>query len=177
MGVSALTDSVEPAAATLPAPATLPARRPVVVLEVRGCAQPYPAGADIGTGARSRASVARKALHAVVGLGSWLVFAALWVWQLEVNVPAEWPWAVGALVVRAGGYWAGVTAWVAWNRNIYRRRHRRTEPIAVDVSFERDSLGRVVAADPLLILHPAEIVVKVSEDDQVKHYRAVASHA
>jgi len=134
---------------------------------------PVRSGFDVGTGARSRATPARKAFHILLGVLSWVGFAALWVWQLEVSVPADWGVAVAGLVVVLAIYGIYVTGWVAWNRNIYRRRHRRTEALEIEVGFERDSLGRSINADPRLVLHPGEVVVTVSDDEQVKHYVAV----
>jgi len=130
-------------------------------------------GIEVGTGGRSRATPSRKALHVLVGVLSWVGFGALWIWQLDVSVPSDWGFAVAGLVVLLATYGIYVVAWVAWNRNIYRRRHRRTEAVEIEVGFERDALGRSINADPRLVLHPGEVIVTVSDDEQVKQYVAV----
>jgi hypothetical protein len=126
----------------------------------------------VATGARSRASSWRRVLHLLVGAGSWLGFAALWAWQLDVNVPPNWPVALAALAAVLAGYAVLVPAWVRWNRAIYRRRHRRTTSVQVPVDFRQDMMGRTVSVAPELDLDPATIVVTVSEDDSTKLYRA-----
>jgi hypothetical protein len=126
----------------------------------------------VATGASSRASARRRFLHLAAGAGSWLGFAGLWVWQLDVSVPPGWPWAIAALAVVLGAYAVMVPAWVRWNRAIYRRRHRRTSPVQIPVDFSHDMMGRTVAVAPELALYPPMIVVTVSEDDSTKLYRA-----
>jgi multisubunit Na+/H+ antiporter MnhE subunit len=107
-----------------------------------------------------------------VGAGSWLGFAGLWVWQLNVSVPPQWPIALAALAGILVAYSVAVPAWVRWNRSIYRRRHRRTSSVEVPMDFSHDRLGRTVALAPELDLDPSTIVVTVSEDDATKLYRA-----
>jgi multisubunit Na+/H+ antiporter MnhE subunit len=163
----------------MPAPASL---RPPVGGELRADGSPASAAAisspvpaaptRVATGARSRASSGRRFLHLAVGAGSWLGFAALWIWQLNVSVPPEWPVAVAALVGVLLAYSLLVPAWVRWNRSIYRRRHRRNAPVQVPVDFGHDRLGRTVAIAPEVELDPSTVVVTVSADDSTKLYTA-----
>ena len=136
---------------------------------------PSPAGATaarVATGARSRAGRGRRVLHVLVGIGAWAAFAGLWIWQLNVSVPTDWPQALLSIFALLAVYAVLVPAWVHWNRSIYRRRHRRTEPLEIDVDFEHDMLGRRIALGPELALGPAEIAVTVSADGATKIYRA-----
>lgn len=159
-------------------PTTYP--RPPVATEPRDDGAPasatssplLPPPTRVATGARSRASARRRVLHVVVGAGSWLGFAGLWVWQLNVSVPPNWPIALAGLAGVFGAYAVLVPAWVRWNRSIYRRRHRRTSSVQVPVDFGHDMMGRTVAVAPELDLDPPTIVVTVSEDDSTKLYRA-----
>jgi hypothetical protein len=57
---------------------------------------------------------------------SWIVLAALWVWQLDVYVPSNWFGGVALIIVLLAGWTCFSMMWVGWCRNIYRRRHRRT---------------------------------------------------
>jgi len=133
-----------------------------------------PPAPRVATGARSRASAGRRALHVAIGAGSWLAFAGLWAWQLNVSVPPTWPLALAALAAVLLAYSLLVPAWVRWNRNIFRRRHRRTAAAVHPVDFSHDMLGRTVAVAPELDLDPKTIVVTVSGDDATKLYRAGA---
>jgi hypothetical protein len=78
------------------------------------------------TGSRSSASPRRRRGHVLLGAMSWIVLAALWVWQLDVYVPSNWFGGVALIIVLLAGWTCFSMMWVAWCRNIYRRRHRRT---------------------------------------------------
>lgn len=112
----------------------------------------------------------RTALHLLVAVVGWLGFITLWVWQLEVFVPANWLSGLELIGVFLVVFALASPAWVLWNRSIYRRRHRRATPIVLEVQFERDSLDRPLAVSPAVLLHPAEIRVTVSDDGAVKRY-------
>ena len=78
------------------------------------------------TGSRSSASPRRRRGHVLLGAMSWIVLAALWVWQLDVYVPSNWFGGVALIIILLAGWTCFSMMWVAWCRNIYRRRHRRT---------------------------------------------------
>lgn len=78
------------------------------------------------TGSRSSASPRRRRRHVLLGSMSWIVLAALWVWQLDVYVPSNWFGGVALIIILLAGWTCFSMMWVAWCRNIYRRRHRRT---------------------------------------------------
>lgn len=127
----------------------------------------------VATGANSGSTTARRLLHVGIGALGWVIFAGLWVWQLEVFVPSNWLAGLKALGVMLIVFALATPAWVAWNRNIYRRRHRRTTALVREVDFERDALGRTIAADPGVRTASGEIVVEVDGDDRTKRYRAL----
>jgi len=61
--------------------------------------------------------------------------------------------------------------WVRWNRNIYRRRHRRKAPLVQAVSFVQDTQGRTIVAPPELRERSGEIVVSLTGPELgVKRY-------
>jgi membrane protein implicated in regulation of membrane protease activity len=123
------------------------------------------------TGSRTRASRPRRAAHVAVGLASWVALTALWVWQLGTFVPASWFAGVATILVLLAVWSAFSVVWVAWSRNIYRRRHRRTEPVVHDVDFTQDALGRRIVAPPQLVgAHGGHVLVTVG-DDGVKRYQ------
>jgi hypothetical protein len=162
----------------MPAPASLrpPVGEPRVDGSVASASTISPAALPtptrVATGARSRASSRRRVVHLAVGAGSWLGFAGLWIWQLNVSVPPQWPLAIAAIVGVFLAYALLVPAWVHWNRSIYRRRHRRTAPVQLPVDFGHDRLGRTVAIAPEVELDPSTVVVTVSADDSTKLYTA-----
>jgi hypothetical protein len=144
----------------------------------------------VATGSRSRAQRARKAAHGIAGVASWLGFAALWTWQILVNVPANWPVDVVVIAGTLALFGVLTPLWVGWNRNIYRRRHRRTTPISHEVDFTRDKLGRrivaergvalgrrIVPADTMIGANPRRIRISLSEDGTEKHYAVEAGPA
>jgi hypothetical protein len=128
----------------------------------------------VATGASSGSTPARRALHVAIGVLGWALFAGLWVWQLEVFVPSNWLAGLEALGVILAVFALATPTWVAWNRSIYRRRHRRTTPLVLEVDFERDRLGRTIEADPGVRTADGEIAVEVDGDAGVKSYRATA---
>jgi hypothetical protein len=66
--------------------------------------------------------------------------------------------------------WAGFTiAWVEWNRSIYRRRHRRTTPLDLDVEMHEDSLGRSVLGAAAAQTSAGQIFISVDREG-LKHY-------
>lgn len=91
-------------------------------------------------------------------------------WQLKVYVPAEWLGGVSLLVAVAAAFTALTPAWVWWNRNIYRRRHRRRTPLVREVGMERDALGRELLVAPEVLLNPTEVRVTVDSGGAVKRY-------
>ncbi|WP_205697279.1 hypothetical protein [Conexibacter sp. SYSU D00693] len=174
---------------------TVPPRAPAATspdpgwdgVERRGPGRPWagagarqPTGREVGTGAESRSTAAGRIRHAVVGGASWLVLGALWVWELDGHVPSHWwPPLVGLLGVLAL-FAAFTPGWVAWNRSIYRRRHRRTSPMVVEVAFDRDWVGRSVRAAEGVRDHVGEIRVRLEEQpgtDGVKVYEVAEATA
>ena len=119
-------------------------------------------GAVVATGAASRASRTRERLHLVLGAGSWVAFALIWRWHLVTDVPEDLP----RTLLTIGGFLAAfclaTPAWVAWNRNIYKRRHRRTSAIVRPVAFERDWTGRRVVPVRGARHHVGEVVVDLA---------------
>ncbi len=129
------------------------------------------------TGSRARISAPRRLGHAAFGLASWLALAALWVWQLGTYVPDSWFDGVATILVLLVLWAVFSVAWVAWSRNIYRRRHRRTTPVRHEVDFTQDTLGRrVVAAPEVTAAHGGHVLVTVSEDG-VKRYQPALKSA
>jgi hypothetical protein len=121
------------------------------------------------TGALSHASTRRRLGQVLVGLASWLGLAALWVWQLEVYVPANWFNGVELILAMLAGWTCLSIAWVWWCRDIYRRRHRRTTPLRREVDSQHDSLGRGVLLAPEIHAARGQILVSVTEHG-VKRY-------
>ncbi len=70
---------------------------------------------------------------------------------------------------------AWMLAWVRWNRNIYKRRHRRRHPLVQEVSFTHDTRGRRIVAPPGTLTRRGETVVWIDPSDEVKHYESGAS--
>jgi membrane protein implicated in regulation of membrane protease activity len=123
------------------------------------------------TGSRTRASRPRRAAHVAAGVASWLALAALWVWQLGTFVPASWFDGVATILVLLA-VWSGFSVvWVAWSRNIYRRRHSRTTPVVRDVDFTHDALGRRIIAPPRLAGAQGGHVLVTVGDDGAKRYQ------
>jgi hypothetical protein len=129
------------------------------------------------TGTATRISRRRSAAHALAGVAGWLLFAALWAWQALAGVPSDWRIAILAIGTGLAAAFALCLGWVRWNRGIYRRRHRRTEPIRRTVSFDRDALGRPIDAAPVDWLREAAIVEVEIDSDDVKSYRPVETAA
>lgn len=113
----------------------------------------------------------RRTAHVVAALAGWVGLGALWAWQLGLGVPRRW--AEGpALALAVFALWVCLLVlWVAHSRGIYRRRHRRTTPVRLQVGFREDSLGRRVRADPgTVAAHRVEISVSLPG---VKEYEPV----
>jgi hypothetical protein len=68
------------------------------------------------TGSRSSASPRRRRGHVLLGAMSWIVLAALWVWQLDVYVPSNWFGGVALIIVLLAGWTCFSMMWVAWCR-------------------------------------------------------------
>lgn len=130
----------------------------------------------VATGGSARTTVRRRVLHGAVGLAGWVLFAALWAWQLEVHVPERWFYALALIGLWLGGWAVATPVWIWWNRSIYRRRHRRTESLVQSVDFTRDALGREVIAAPEVRLNPSAVIVSLARDGAAKRY-AVAPRA
>jgi len=124
------------------------------------------------TGSRSGTGARRRLAHVAIGVAGWLALAALWAWQLEVYVPADWLAGVELIGLLLVGWTGFSLAWVAWSRRIYRRRHRRTEPLSRSVDFAHDALGRRVVTPPGIAEARGQVVVSLSGDD-VKRYEFV----
>jgi hypothetical protein len=126
----------------------------------------------VATGAQSRAGAARRIAHMAAGIASWIAFAVLAAWQLTGYVPPHL-----GLELELIGAWAAAmilfaNLWVRWNRRIYRRRHRRTSAVEVDIAFAADALGRTIVAPKDLRDALGEIVVTVAAG--VKRYELPA---
>lgn len=115
------------------------------------------------TGSRSRAGGMRRAWQLALGALSWVGFALLWLWQLEVYVPATWLYSICLIGIILGLWIVFTIGWVSWNRNIYARRHRRTNPVRMEVGFEQDSLGRPIVASGGIRAAEGQIVISVDE--------------
>jgi hypothetical protein len=129
----------------------------------------------VASGSAARIGRARLALHVCVGVLGWLGLAALWIWQLAVYVPSDWLRGLELIAVILGAFALLVPAWVAWNRNIYRRRHARLMPRSLSVDFSHDRLGRTVVGGPGVLSAGGEIRVRVDPLTDVKTYAALRS--
>ena len=121
------------------------------------------------TGSASRAGESRRAIQIVLGGLSWIGFALLWLWQLEVYVPSTWLYSICLIAIILAVWIVFTIAWVRWNRNIYSRRHRRTSPVRQEVSFYEDTLGRPIKALGGIRAAEGQIIVSV-DDDGNKRY-------
>jgi hypothetical protein len=122
------------------------------------------------TGSRARTSRARLTGHLLAGLASWVVLACLWVWQVAVHVPTNWLGGVGLIFALLAVWVCLSISWVAWNRSIYHRRHRRTRPIERELDFTHDALGRPIVAPPGPALLGGQVIVSVDADG-IKRFR------
>jgi hypothetical protein len=122
------------------------------------------------TGSTSRAKGPQLVLQSSLGVLAWLGFSALWVWQLEVNVPERWLDSLTVIGTIAGLWVIFTLGWVAWNRSIYRRRHRRNTPVRLEVGMDHDSLGRPIVASRWIRTAPGQILISVNGDG-TKRYR------
>ncbi|HEY4809934.1 MAG TPA: hypothetical protein VIH71_02645 [Solirubrobacteraceae bacterium] len=127
------------------------------------------------TGSRSSTRRRQRLAHLLIGAASWLVLAALWVWQLKVYVPADWLGGVELILVLLAGWACFSVVWVVWCRNIYRRRHRRTSPLKREVDFERDTLGRRILAPSGIAAARGQVLISVREPG-IKCYELVGPH-
>jgi hypothetical protein len=121
------------------------------------------------TGSRSSASPRRRRGHVLLGAMSWIVLAALWVWQLDVYVPSNWFGGVALIIILLAGWTCFSMMWVAWCRNIYRRRHRRTSAPEREVDFEHDQLGRRIVAPRRIAAERGQVLISV-EEPGIKRY-------
>ena len=130
------------------------------------------AATGVATGSASRASRSRAGVHAAVGGFGWLLLALLWLWQVEArHVPSAWPSVVALVGAGAVAFGVLCVVWLRWNRNIYRRRHRRRAAIVAEVQVTADALGRrIVGLDERR--HARHVIVDVDGSARVKHYRA-----
>lgn len=123
------------------------------------------------TGSASRANPLRRAFQAALGALSWIGFALLWVWQLEVYVPSTWMYSICLIAIILAAWIVFTIAWVKWNRNIYARRHRRTTPVRMEVEMAEDSLGRPIVASGGIRAAEGQIFIDVDESDRKRYYR------
>ncbi len=148
----------------IPSRALKQARRPAV--------EPDRLASYVATGSASRSSSRAKAAHICVGGAGWVLLGLLWLWQsASRDIPGDWATVVSA----AGGAWLALAAlsvvWVRWNQGIYRRRHNRRTPLVTEVQFERDAVGRRIAAPPDG-LDGSQIVITIDGPAAVKRYLA-----
>jgi hypothetical protein len=127
----------------------------------------------VASGSDARTSPGRLALHVAVGVLGWAAIAGLWVWQLEVFVPANWLAGLKLIAIFLAITALFTPTWVWWNRNIYRRRHRRKMPLLRSVDFTEDALGRRIAAAPDELARAAEIEISVTDEGRIKVYAPV----
>lgn len=106
----------------------------------------------------------------LVGIASWIALATLWIWQLHTYVPSNWFAAVELIFVLLAGWACFSLAWVAWCRNIYRRRHRRTRPLQRPIDFSADTLGRKILAPPGIGSARGQVILSVDASG-AKRYR------
>jgi hypothetical protein len=109
-------------------------------------------------------------MHIGVGGAGWLLLGLLWLWQFKTReIPGDWPIVVTAAA--GGGLALAVlsVAWVRWNQDIYRRRHRRRTPLIAAVQFEKDAVGRRIVAPPEG-LDGSRILIRVDGATAVKSY-------
>jgi hypothetical protein len=126
------------------------------------------------TGSRAHARAGRRLSHVVLGVAGWLALAGLWIWQLDVHVPADWLGGLELILATLAGWLCFSVLWVGWCRGIYRRRHRRTRPLTRTVDFGTDMLGRRVVASPGMQEMGAHVLISIPESG-VKRYE-IAPH-
>jgi hypothetical protein len=112
----------------------------------------------------------------LIGIAGWIALAALWVWQLGAHVPANWFNGVELILAMLAGWVCLSGAWVAWNRSISRRRHRRTSPIEREVDFAHDTLGRPIVLAPAVRTARGQVLVSVDASG-IKRYRLATQEA
>lgn len=122
------------------------------------------------TGTASDASRTRSVCHAALGVLAWIALGAMWVWQLNTNVPDRWLEGVAAVVAIFVAWAVFTIGWVAWNRGIYRRRHQRDQAVVVEVEMDEDVLGRPVIGAREARDAAGQIVISVDAEG-VKRYR------
>lgn len=124
----------------------------------------------VATGSASRASRLRAGAHAAVGAAGWLLLGFLWLWQFEADhVPSDWMTTVAVTTGGALAFAASCVGWVCWNRSIYRRRHNRRAPIASQIQFESDALGRAIVVSEGG-RDASRVVIDIDSDADVKYY-------
>jgi|GEM_PF-6271854 len=128
------------------------------------------------TGSLSRSSRWQRLGHVLAGVASWIALASLWIWQLKTYVPSNWLGAIELIFLLLAGWTCFSLGWVAWCRNIYRRRrrHRRTRPLIRAVDFGHDTLGRKIVASPGIGSVRGQLIVSVDASD-VKHYQLASA--
>ncbi len=124
------------------------------------------------TGSASRAGKGRRAVQAALGALSWVGFALLWMWQLEVYVPSTWLYSICLIAIILAAWIVLTICWVRWNRNIYARRHRRNTPVRQEVSFDQDTLGRPIKAPGGIRAAEGQIMVSVDGDGNKRYESA-----
>ncbi|MDQ3630490.1 MAG: hypothetical protein M3417_04270 [Actinomycetota bacterium] len=138
--------------------------------------RPLPASAGehrVVTGSASRASRGRKVAHGLAGGAAWVGFGWLWVLQITQHLPPEWEKELIGIAGTLAAFTVLTLGWVRWNRDIYRRRHRRTVALVQPVSFARDTLGRRITASADLRHRRGEIVISLTGSERdVKCYTA-----
>jgi hypothetical protein len=146
---------------------------------LRRSAKPRPARRPAGrpasvelTGVASEASRTRSFFHVLFGAFAWISFGALWVWTLTFSVPDRWLEGVLLIAAILLAWTLFTICWVTWNRSIYRRRHRRGDPVELEIEMDEDTLGRPVLGAREARDHEGQIVISVDEEGS-KHYRRV----
>lgn len=109
-------------------------------------------------------------MHALLGVTAWAGFLSLWVWQIDGYLPTHWMGGLIMIGVGAAGYAILTPLCVWWNRNIYRRHHKRRSPIICEVGFKTDRLGRKLLIRPAVLLHPTRVTVDLDEANETKRY-------
>jgi hypothetical protein len=130
---------------------------------------------SVATGLASRASRLRRVVHVLAGVGGWVAFVVLAVWQLGFYAPRGVGADLIALAACGAAFMVIGLAWVRWNQSIYRRRHSRTSALVKHVDFSHDTLGRQITAPPGIREAPGWICISIEPESGRKSYRALVA--